>query len=255
MKMGATQYCVCGEGKHSIENAKRLGLLGVEPFFGASDNWLLNTSDQERRDFRDRATEYDVAIPSTALGAFNGDSAIVEADGYESAMALIERSLDFTRDVGASVMLLCTYIQSHPDTEQKKDNLLKVVRDAEPLARERGIRIALEAPLYATELRDLARAAESDHVGVYYDTGNAIALGFDPVEEIVVLDDLIMAVHIKDSIDQLGGLHLGEGHVDHAAAIQAIKGIGYDGWLMLETPGGDLNALRDDIECLQRYLV
>ena len=42
-------------------------------------------------------------------------------------------------------------------------------------------------------------------------------------------------MHAKDS----GGTYLGEGRLDWAAVIAAIREIGYDGWQTLETPATD----------------
>jgi sugar phosphate isomerase/epimerase len=251
----ATRATACGICNWT--NSKRtaaLGLAGTEPFFGSPDDKLLQWTEDQRRALRKKGDELGVEITSVCLGAFNGDPAVIQAEGREKAVAFIEKTLDFTRDVGASVMLLCTYLQSHPDTEEKKANLLEVVRRIEPYARDRGIRIGLETPLDATELKALAEAAESDHVGVYYDTGNAVSLGFDPVEEIHILGSTMFAIHIKDSVDKLGALHMGDGYVDLAGCMQAIKEIGYDGWLMLETPGDDIEAVKRDIEAVRSYL-
>lgn len=255
MKLGATQYCVSPDGADFVARAAALGLEGVEPFIGRIDDPLLDTSAAERRAWREEATRLGTLIPTTALGAFNGDSMVIDADGHDAAVAVIERALDFSRDLGAGLMLLCTYIESHPDTDEKKANLLEVVRTIEPMARERGIRIGLETPLPAPELKALTEAADSDHVGVYFDTGNAHFLGFDPVEEIRILGDLIFAIHLKDTTrDSLAGLNLGDGEVDHDAAMAAIREIGYEGWLMLETSGAEESKVRGDIEMVRGWM-
>jgi sugar phosphate isomerase/epimerase len=122
------------------------------------------------------------------------------------------------------------------------------------MARDRGVALALESPLPAEELAKLVDAAGSAQVGVYYDVGNAIYLGFDPAEEIETLDRRILAVHVKDTAQMLGDAHLGQGRLDLAASLEALKRIGYEGWLMLETPGGDEAAVREDIRILGQYL-
>ncbi len=48
---------------------------------------------------------------------------------------LIARGLRFTAAVGARHMLLCTFFASNPDTPEKKQNLLNVVEQLLPLAR------------------------------------------------------------------------------------------------------------------------
>ena len=52
------------------------------------------------------------------------------------------------------------------------------------------------------------------------------------------LGSLIRRVHLKDTRERRGDCRLGEGRVDFAACAQALAEIGYDGWLVLETPPG-----------------
>lgn len=252
MILGLTQGTAHGEDY--LEHTARLGLTGVEPFIGSAEDERLAWSGADLERFVARARNSGVQIPSVAVGLFNNDSAIIEATGRSKTLDLTSRALEFSAGVGANVMLLCTYVVSHPDTPEKKTNLLEVVREVEPLARKLGVAIALETPLPAEELAELTDAATSEFVGVYYDFGNAVFLGFDPAREVRVLGKRIMSVHVKDSAEVLGGLHLGEGKLDLASALEALRSIRYEGWLMLETPGDDEAAVRKDIEVLSGFL-
>jgi len=110
----------------------------------------------------------------------------------------------------------------------------------------------LESPLPSDELKEVLETINSDQVGVYFDTGNAVANGYNPVKEIEVLDKDIFAVHIKDSYAlQLSGLHMGDGDVDFAAIVAALKRIDYDDWLVIDTRGEDEQAVREDIRRLR----
>jgi sugar phosphate isomerase/epimerase len=75
----------------------------------------------------------------------------------------------------------------------------------------------------------------SPYVKVYYDFGNGLSLGSVPQREIARLGKRIAQVHAKDP----GGEYMGEGWVNMAAVSGALKAIGYDGWLVLETPATD----------------
>ena len=200
------------------------------------------------------ARKLGVSVPSVAVGIFNNDPALIEDQNCDKACRIIHRTLEFTAAIGARIMLLCTFLKSHPDTEEKKANLLEVIRLVEPRARELGITIALESPLEASELAAMVDAADSDHVGVYYDLGNAVALGCDPAEEIRILRHRILSVHIKDSVDKLGGLHLGQGNLNLKDSLEALKTIDYQGWLILETPCESRAALEQDIKHLKDLL-
>ncbi|HBR18996.1 MAG: hypothetical protein A2Y13_00695 [Planctomycetes bacterium GWC2_45_44] len=257
MKIGITQYSVSPsyiDGQSLVRRVSELGASGVEPFFAAADDALFSWSASDIRQFMAEAENRGIAVPSTAVGIFNCDSSLVEKTGQTKAVALIERALEFSAAVHAHIMLLCTYLQSEPNTTEKKKNLLDTIRRTEPLARKLGIDIALESPLPAEELVKLVDAADSDHIGIYYDLGNAIALGFDPVEEIAIVSRHLRAVHIKDSVNKLGGLHLGKGYLNMPAAMDALKKISYDGWLMIETPADNDDDVRADIELVKQFL-
>jgi len=106
-----------------------------------------------------------------------------------------------------------------------------------PVAEGTGVTLALEnvgrgCGKSAGELIRLADDVGSPGVRVYYDIGNATAFGNDPVEEIALLGARIAVVHIKDR----GGDLLGEGTVRIPECIDALKAIGCDGDLVLETP-------------------
>ena len=256
MRLGATQYAACPDGRDYISNAAAAGLEGVEPYIDNRDDPFLSWGSDQMRELRQRAADADMQIPSVALGVFNYDSSIVSAGGQERAVGLARRGMEFTAGVGGRVMLLCTYLASAPDTPEKQARLLDVVRQLVPLAERLDLKIALENPLPADVLARLIDHAESDRVGVYYDFGNALANGFDPAKELPILGRRrIFAVHAKDSVrNKLGGKHLGDGDLDLVAAMNALKSIGYDDWLLLETPAADHLTLDRNVHAIRRYL-
>jgi len=258
MKIGITQYAAQPDGKMDTRVFQKLSFLcitGIEPFFAAENDAIYAYTDDDFHRLLHQARQYHLTVPSTALGIFNNDPCLIETSGKAKAVAIIKRSLEITHALDASVMLLCTYIKSHPDTPEKKQNLLTVLREAEPIAQKLGIRLALESPLPASELLQILEMEQLPRLGIYYDLGNAIDLGFDPIAEIHQLNRHILSVHVKDSINKLGGLHLGQGHLNLSAALDALKRIGYHGWLILETPGEtDDVFLQKNLEILKRYL-
>ena len=77
------------------------------------------------------------------------------------------------------------------------------------------------------------------------DTANLLHLGSDPVDAIRVLGDRVAYTHLKDfdrRIADQGRLgdafvDLGDGDLDLPAVMNALEGIGYTGWLMVERDG------------------
>ena len=203
-RIGLTEVTARVGGEALLKCAAELGLAGVEPMIGQEDSEYLSWTAQRRRQFAGRAGDLGVLVPSVALGAFNEDAALIDAALRDRAVRLITRSLEFSHDAGAAVMLLCTFFKSHPDTPEKQASLLRVLQDVAPRARELGVTIALETPLDARQLAALVHAAGLSNVGVYYDVGNSLYLGYDVPAEIALLGPLIRAMHIKDTATMLG---------------------------------------------------
>jgi L-ribulose-5-phosphate 3-epimerase len=255
MKIGLTEGTIAGDPAQMPRHAAAIGVSGIEPYIGDAGSPYYDWSDRDIKAFLKFASSKGVSVPSLALGLFNNDPALVTGAAFDRVCEQIVSTLKVTRALGARLMLLCAYVESEPDTPAKRANLAKVIRAVEPVAKELGVAIAIETPLAAADLADLVDQINSSKVGVYYDIGNAVAVGFDPVNEIKILGERILAVHIKDSSDQLGALHLGDGKVDLDASIGALIAIGYDGWLMLETPGDGEQAVRRDLQRCVAILV
>jgi L-ribulose-5-phosphate 3-epimerase len=250
MRIGITQYTAGASGLRLLERAGEIGVTGVEPMIATADSDYLLWSDRDVERFLRRANELGVWVPTAAMAVFNDDDALIKEEGQTRALKMIVRSLEFTAAIGANIMLLCTYFASHPDSPSKRANLITILRKLQPLACDLQLAIALESPLPAVELSDLVDESGSEHVGIYYDVGNALYLGYDPAREIEQLGRRILSVHIKDTAKNLGDSHLGAGRLNLDATMRALRKVHYDGWLIIETPPGNDRAIQDDIESL-----
>ena len=98
--------------------------------------------------------------------------------------------------------------------------------------------LALEGTVPADTWLRMIEAIDSEAVGVYYDVGNAVWLGYDGPAELRTLAaaGVLRQIHIKDMTVDKQNMPLGEGGVDWPAVAAAIKDIGYDGYVALETP-------------------
>ena len=97
----------------------------------------------------------------------------------------------------------------------------------------------IETDLDAPTLVEWVDSQGESSLKVYYDLGNAVAEGFDPVSEILLLGKRIAGVHIKDRSLKGGNVPLGTGGVDFEACIEALKKVGYNRPLILETVRGN----------------
>jgi 3-oxoisoapionate decarboxylase len=87
--------------------------------------------------------------------------------------------------------------------QQHLEEFLRVLRRVAPLARDLGIKVAVEnhggVDLLGRELRSLVETAGTDYVGVCLDTGNPAYAAEDPVVSTEVLAPYIVATQVRDT--------------------------------------------------------
>lgn len=108
-------------------------------------------------------------------------------------------------------------------------------RNLDEIASKSNIILTLELSLPAFQIRSAFIKHSFNNIAICYDLGNARAAGYFPEEEIIMLNDFIAHVHIKDRKVSGPNVMLGEGDVDFAACFKSLKEIDYDGQLILET--------------------
>jgi sugar phosphate isomerase/epimerase len=83
---------------------------------------------------------------------------------------------------------------------------------------------------------EFASRISSPYLGLNFDIGHSYCVKDEPPETIRRLGKLIRHVHLEDIAATRVHHHLipGEGAIDFAATLAALKGIGYDGWVTIE---------------------
>ena len=111
-----------------------------------------------------------------------------------------------------------------------------------PFAEKHEVRICVEPvwpPAGASFLnplavRDFVDGFDSEFVRVYFDAGNVLISGF-PQHWIRILGDRIYRMHIKDFLVQPRVFtYLLHGDVPWQETMDALREIGYDGWMTFE---------------------
>ena len=122
------------------------------------------------------------------------------------------------------------------------DRSLEALLELKEYAEKCEVEIALEnvwnkfliSPL---EMRDFIDKIDSPYVGSYLDIGNVLSNGF-PEQWVEILGNRIKKIHFKDYRIEAGGIHgfvdLLAGDVNYPAVMEALKKIGYDGWVSAE---------------------
>jgi sugar phosphate isomerase/epimerase len=149
-------------------------------------------------------TSRSVGLPirSLSLGAFSGFAAACKEQATRAAkLETVATAIELAHRCGASVILCAAWEpEGGPDVLARYTTYLPALADT---AAEKGVKLALEhigssrflnSP---TGVRKIAQAVDHEAVGVYYDIGNAIHAGEDPVAAIPRLGSLIFQIHLK----------------------------------------------------------
>jgi sugar phosphate isomerase/epimerase len=128
--------------------------------------------------------------------------------------------------------------------QEKVASVVETLVQVIPRARDAGVALGLENTITAAQNLEIIDRVGSEWLQVYYDMGNSTGNGYDvPTEIRMIGNDRLCEFHLKDWNTRLLGA---EGcMVDNEAVAAALKEIGYDKWLVLETSGRQDRFLED----------
>jgi L-ribulose-5-phosphate 3-epimerase len=228
-----------------FERARRTGFAGVEVDLELDE---LRTAGR-LADLRNAKEASGLQIPSLVLGWHSGRGGIADADPAiaQAAAAEIRDAVAWAAELGAEAVLVPFFGRGELVSDADLDGCAAAFRTLCPAAAERGITLAYEGTLPADRVLRLAAAVDSPGFGCYFDLGNPLRHGFDPPTELRALGELVCRVHLKDSRARTGDCPPGLGLVDFAECARALDEIGYEGWLVLETPAAPPEVVGRDL--------
>ena len=211
MKLGVDTFSLRWQGWDAfqiLEYAAQQGLDNVH----FSERRLFTTLDEDylaslkrRADGLGLSIEVGMLSFDQYAGAFNP----ALGSGEEQLMEMVRAA----RVVGSPVVRCVLGFQADRlgavPFAQHVDECIRALRAAGPVARDCGVRFAIEnhggVDLLARELKALIEAAGTDIAGACLDTGNPVYGGEDPVLSAEVLGPLIISSHVRDSRGLGGG--------------------------------------------------
>lgn len=181
----------------------------------------------------------------------------LEGGQNQSALEDLINCIDVAVLMGAKVMRIVgssLRFRNEPHGPQI-ENLTEMLTRAARVAERMGVILAMENHIdfTANEILTLIHRVGSNNFGVNFDTGNALRLFADPVQEAKLLAPYIHATHIKDVSPRRGGspqewnfwesVPAGHGVVDIPGVMKVLRDQGYQGTLCVE-----VDCLRKDWE-------
>jgi len=213
------------------ENAKKAGIEGVEPGVGNAADTLAIASPEVIKKYQDETKAAGLVVCSLSMDLMNGCPMATDPRGPK----WLEQTIDAARQLGAGAILVPFFGKGNllNGKDLKKvdvDSVVSRMKKAAPKAKAAGVKLGLENTCSGVQNMEILDRIGSDSVGCYYDIGNSTGNGYDVPAEIRALKGRIAMFHFKD-----GGNYVGEGKVKLPPIAEAIKEIGYQGWIVLET--------------------
>ena len=181
----------------------------------------------------------------------------------------IVSAIDLARYLGGtSVLVVAGRVNEKMSYDENYAETQAIIRKAIPHAEKHNIKILVENVwnnflLSPLEMARYVDEFESASVGVYFDVGNVVRIGW-PEQWIRILDRRIGKLDIKEYSRKLQmneglrkgfNVELGEGDCGWPAVRQALREIGYtSGWGTAEVKGGDGERLTDIARRMDRVL-
>jgi hexulose-6-phosphate isomerase len=250
MKLGMNLWTVYGWDLPGLVDADviraigAMGAQGVELVLDEDANSLHRLL-EHREGLTNVIEESGLEVPSVATTLFwRYNLASQDDDLRKRGIEVIWEGCRAAQAFGARVFLVVAG-QQEPQTEYARtyETAVESIREGARLAADLGIIIGVENVLtnFLSSPGEYARfIADVDHplVQAYVDFGNgmSVASGY-PENWITALRDRIAMVHAKDFDSALSAyVCCGQGDLSWEDAFTALKDVGYDDYLIVETP-------------------
>lgn len=249
MKKGITIWSFPkGTLEETFALAKKSGYDGVELSLDAEGEINLNSTEEDMKKIKAQAEKHGIELYSVATN-LHWDYSLTSSnkETADKAKAIIKKQIDVASWLGCDTVLVvpgAVGVDWLPNGELVDYDVayaraFEGIKEVSKYAEEKKVSIGLENVgnkllLSPIELRDFIDKIGSDYVGAYFDVGNILRTGY-PDQWIRILNKRIKKIHIKDFKKASNSfVNLMEGNVDFPAVMEALKSIGYDGWITAE---------------------
>jgi 4-hydroxyphenylpyruvate dioxygenase len=175
-----------------------------------------------------------------AIAAVSAALSIPQAKaGVSAERQRVERIIDLTATAGATLLTLSTELRRGADTDRLADALLALA----DRAAEKDVTLALDLPRVwqsAREAWSLLERLNHPSLGCVLDLWACAAAGETPQVVIPMLNSKIVCVRVADGMDvrdPATACAMGQGVIPVRTALARLRGIGYQGWVILPALG------------------
>ena len=250
MRIGIQQTAL-GEASlvKSFAIAKRAKAEGVGLCYRTAEE-ARNLADPDHASKLIRLMEmFDITVTGLHLSVLCEEAALIgPADAVARSQELIRRAILTASSLGRVDVIVPFLGRNRIELPREYDTAAKAIVELAETAEDHGVVLAVNSSLHLSQLRQFLSECGSGFVKACPNTGEVAACRHDPATMVLGLGLANIAqIHLKD-VRIIGGLppdfgvSLGCGNVRFTRVASAVQSLGYDGWLVLETPPGDTRA-------------
>lgn len=157
------------------------------------------------------------------------ERSIYDRNALEDNLAVLNKLVCHARIIGCINLIIPLFGAS----EIQLDNTF--IYDILDKLPENNVYILFESNEHLADLKKWISGFDRNRIGICYDIGNAVGLGYDSVKELSSYGDIVKNVHLKDK--RVGGttVMLGDGDADFKACFEALNRFSYSGCYILES--------------------
>ena len=228
----------------AVPLAASLGFEGLEVSLGRKpvDGQLPLADPALQQRYRDAFRQHRISIAGTCLDILHVNYLKLDPLGAK----WVADAIPVSQKMGAQVILLPFFGRgallgsATAEGRAELDRVGGILRELAPAAAKAGLVLALENTINARDNFTVIEKSQSPAVKIYYDCGNLLKAGFDPITELRAMGrDGIAQIHLKDNPS-----YLGEGTIDFTRILALVNELGWSGFANLETdaPSRDIPA-------------
>lgn len=238
----------------AVARIARLGYAGVEIMADVPHAWPAFLLDEQKQGLRDALANNHLAISNInafMMHAINDPRqrywhpSWIEPDRHYRQIRIdhTRRALTLARELGAACITTEPGGPVEPGSSWKKALALfvEMIKPVAEHAEKEGVQLLVEPEPdllieTADQFLEFMQHIDSPAVGMNFDIGHAYCVKDDPATTIPRVAKYIRHFHLEDIAATRVHAHLvpGEGVIDFPAALRAIRGIGYTGWVTIE---------------------
>ena len=239
IQFGVCEWCLDKRGVAAIARTAELGLTSIQLEVGGEDPLRELSSATTQAAYLAAGKQHGVTIVGLALNTLAAFGGFLSPEGTAERTKTIDlmlKSLDVAKAMGMSMMHVPSFGRAEIKTTADLQLTADMMRRACVAAEGSRVVIASENPFAAGRNDELVKLVDHPQFRILVDTCNPVMHGYDCVELIEKLAPHIAnQVHVKDARKGVkGSVGLGMGDGKFAAAARALKGIGFDGYVILE---------------------